>query len=118
VLTLKNPRQQSGQQYVSEAYDAIQTARDAGNMISVVWIPTSAENELLKIAKDKARETTQQNATQQAQEPGMRSTTLRIAQGKRASAKTLLEKVGRHSKRVDIALPGKHTRLLYNRLYL
>jgi hypothetical protein len=46
----------------------------------------------------------------------MRSTTLRIAQGKRASAKTLLEKVGRHSKRVDIALPSKHTRLLYNRL--
>ncbi len=60
VLTLKNPRQQSGQQYVSEAYDAIQTARDAGNTISVVWIPASAEHELLKIAKDKAREATQQ----------------------------------------------------------
>ena len=36
VLTLKDPRQQSGQQYVSEAYDAIQAARDAGNMISVM----------------------------------------------------------------------------------
>ena len=50
----------NGQQYVSEAYDAIQTARDAGNTISVVWIPASAEHELLKIAKDKAREATQQ----------------------------------------------------------
>ena len=116
VLTLKNPRQQSGQQYVSEAYDAIQAARDAGNMISVVWIPTSAENDLLKIAKDKAREATQQNATQQAQEPGMRSTTLRVARAKRGSAKSLPEKVGRHSKRVDTALPGKPTRLLYDRL--
>lgn len=54
VLTLKNPRQQLGQQYVSEAYDAIQTAREARNTISVVWIPISAENELLKIAKDKS----------------------------------------------------------------
>jgi hypothetical protein len=107
---------QGAQQYVSEAYDAIQSARDAGNTISVVWIPTNAEHELLKIAKDKAREATQQNATQQAQKPGMRSTTLRAARAKRPSAKSLPEKVGRHSKRGDTALPGKHTRLLYDRL--
>lgn len=116
VLTLNNPRQQSGQRYVSEAYDAIQTAREAGNTISVVWIPTSAESELLKIAKDKAREATQQNARQQAQEPRMRSTTLRVARAKRASTKSLPEKVGRHSKRVDTTFPGKHTRLLYDHL--
>jgi len=28
----------------------------------------------------------------------------------------LLEKVGRYSKRIDTALPGKHTRLLYDHL--
>ncbi len=46
----------------------------------------------------------------------MRSTTLRVARAKRAAAKSLPEKVGRHSKRVDTALPGKRTRLLYDRL--
>ena len=35
---------------------------------------------------------------------------------KRTSPKALPDKVGRHSKRVDTALPGKHTRLLYDRL--
>jgi hypothetical protein len=48
------------------------------------------EHELLKIAKDKAREATQQNATQQAQEPGIRSTTLRVTGAMRAAAKSLL----------------------------
>jgi len=59
-------------------------------------------------------EATQSNAVQQPQ--GIRSTTLRVARAKPALAKSLPEKVGRHSKRVDTALPGKHTRLLYDRL--
>jgi hypothetical protein len=71
-----------------------------------VWIPTPAENELLRIAKRKAEEATKPNATKQAREPGMRSTTLRIAWAKRAPRKLLPEKVGKHSKRVDAALPG------------
>jgi hypothetical protein len=97
---------------VYEAYDAMKAVRNAGNTISVVWIPMSAENELLKIAKGKAKEATQQIAihVQHAREPGMRSTTLRVAWAKRASVKSLPENVGRNSKRVDTALPGKHTR--------
>lgn len=46
---------------------------------------------------------------------GMRSTPLQIAWAKRPPRKALPEKVGRCSKRVDAALPGKHTRLLYGR---
>ncbi len=114
VLTLKNLRQQSGQQYIDEAYDAMKAVRNAGNTISIVWIPRSAENELLKIAKGKAKEATKPDAIRQAQEPGMRSTTLRIAWAKRLSRTSLPERVGRYSKRVDAALPGKHTRLLYD----
>jgi hypothetical protein len=46
----------------------------------------------------------------------MRSTNLRIAWAKRAPLKCLPDKVGRYSKTIDTALPGKHTQLLYNRL--
>ena len=46
----------------------------------------------------------------------MRSTTLNIAQFKRGTTDHLPDKVRAHSKRVDIALPGKHTRLLYKHL--
>ena len=44
----------------------------------------------------------------------MRSTTLNVARSKRGTSNHLPDKVGAHSKRVDAALPGKHT--IYDRL--
>ena len=82
-----------------------------------MWTPRSKENELLKLAKEKAKEATRQGATLETQTPRMQSTTLNIAQAKLGTSKGLLEKVGKHSKRVDIALLGKHTRKLYNQLF-
>jgi hypothetical protein len=46
----------------------------------------------------------------------MKSTTLNLAQAQAATTKALLEDVGRHIKQVDAALPGKHTRQLYDGL--
>ena len=116
VMALERPHQQSGQQYLCQAYDAISALRKAGNTISVVWIQAGTKNELLNTAKAKAKEATRQDATPQTQDPAMRSTALRIAWAKRAPPTSLPDKVGRHSKRVDIALPGKHTQLLYDHL--
>ena len=48
--------------------------------------------------------------------PNMRSTTLRVARAERGTTKSLPGNVGKHSKRVDTVLPGKHTRQLYDRL--
>ncbi len=84
--------------------------------MKILWLPASEGNELLKLAKEKAKMATQQGATPQTQIPSTRSTTLSIARSKRGNTKCLPEKVGSHSKRVDAALPGKHTRQLYDRL--
>ncbi|KIW36758.1 uncharacterized protein PV06_11053 [Exophiala oligosperma] len=46
----------------------------------------------------------------------VRSTMLNAARAKRCTSRSLPDKVGTHSKRVDTALPGKHTRRLYDRL--
>jgi hypothetical protein len=46
----------------------------------------------------------------------MKSTTLNIARSHAVASNDLPENVGRHVKRVDAALPGKHTRQLYDRL--
>lgn len=46
----------------------------------------------------------------------MKSTTLNIAQSQAAPSHGLPENIGRHTKRVDAALPGKLTRQLYDRL--
>jgi hypothetical protein len=97
-------------------YQLVRALRRGGNTLKVLWLPSSEENELLKFAKEKAKAATQQGATPQMQLSNMRSTTLRIARAQRGTTKTLPENVGRYSKRIDTALPGRHTRQLYDRL--
>ncbi len=119
ALTLGRPRQQSGQDHVCHSYEAIRALRRNGNTVTILWLPTNEGNdgnELLKLAKEKAKMATQQGATPRTRIPSTRSTTLSVAWSKRGNTKCLPEKVGSHSKRVDAALPGKHTRQLYDGL--
>jgi hypothetical protein len=92
VLTLRQPRQQSGQGHVRHIYESIRTLRKNGNVMTIMWTPSSEENELLKIAKEKAREATQRGATPQTQTPRMQSTTLNVARSKLGASKSLPKK--------------------------
>ena len=116
ALTLRNPRQQSGQRHIDQIYKLIRRLKRNGNRINIRWVPTSAANKLLGLAKEQARTATQEDALLQARDPRMKSTTLNIARSYVATGKGLPENVGKHAKRVDAALPGKHTRQLYDRL--
>ncbi|KAJ5385753.1 hypothetical protein N7509_008294 [Penicillium cosmopolitanum] len=116
ALTLTNPRQQSGQGFVCQIYKLMRRLQKHGNHINVQWIPTSEDNKLLSLAKEQARAATQEDAIPQVQVPKMKSTTLKIASTQAIPSRKLPENVGRHSRRVDTALPGKHTRQLYDRL--
>ncbi|WAO97111.1 Hypothetical protein NCS54_01482000 [Fusarium falciforme] len=78
-LRSSNPRQQSGQEYIRCIYDSIEDLREDRNVVRVLWLPSSDENELLKQAKAEAWKATQQGAIPQKWFPGMKSTTLRIA---------------------------------------
>ncbi len=116
VLALRRPRQQSGQQHIRSIYESIRALRRSGNIVTIQWLPASDEDKLLKVAKEKARDATQQGATPQTRMPRMRSTTLNVARSNGRTSGHLPENVGSHSKRVDAALPGNHTRQLYDRL--
>lgn len=116
ALTLRNPRQQSGQEFVYQLYRSMRKLRRNGNQINVRWISTSEENKLRGLAKDQARFATQEDALPQERVPRMKSTTLNIARSQAVPCGEIPENIGRHAKRVDAALPGKHTRLLYDRL--
>ncbi|KAI1676079.1 hypothetical protein KJE20_14336 [Pyrenophora tritici-repentis] len=109
VLTLRRPRQQSGQSYISKFYKTVQTLRRDGNMVTVLWLPASEESELASLAKQEARMATKLTASIQTQLPRMRSTAHNIAR-KQGIAKKVPAEVGAYSKRIDTALPGKHTR--------
>ncbi|KAJ5365303.1 hypothetical protein N7517_008189 [Penicillium concentricum] len=116
ALTLKNPRQQSGQEHIRQIYKSIGRIRRHENRIDIRWVPTSEKSQLLGLAKEQARAATQEDTTPQAQVPRMKSTTLNMVRSQVAAGQCLPENVGRHSKRVDAALPGKHTRQLYDQL--
>jgi hypothetical protein len=116
VLTLRKPRQQSGQEHISGIYRSVRALKRDGNTITILWLPSSEENELMKLAKENAKAATRQGSRPQAKLPRMRSTTLNIARAKHGTTRGLPEDVGKYSKRIDRALPGKHTRLLYDRL--
>ncbi|KYK57507.1 hypothetical protein DCS_04517 [Drechmeria coniospora] len=79
ALTLRNPRQQSGQEYVGCIYDSIEALRRDGNMVAVEWIPTSAGNRLLQSAKAQARDAIREGAIPSLKFPRVRSTTLSVA---------------------------------------
>ena len=116
VLSLRQPRQQSGQEYIRHAYDSIRRLRKDGNTLTVLWTPSDDENELKKVAKEKAKEATRPGSLPQTEPSGMKSTTLNAARAKQGTTRCLPEKIGKHSKRIDKALPGKHTRKLYDKL--
>ena len=67
-------------------------------------------------AKREAKSTTQLGAHPGVETPGAKSTRLNVARTKREATASLPEHVGRYSKKIDTALPGKHTRQLYDRL--
>jgi hypothetical protein len=116
TLTLRNPRQQSGQEHICQIYKLIKRLRRNGNLITILWVPTSEDNKLLGLAKEQARAATQEDATPYTELPRMKSTALNMARSQVGTSEGLPEKVGKHAKRVDAALPGKHTRQLYDRL--
>lgn len=116
MLTLRNHRQQSGQKHVCQIYKLINRLRKHDNRVKILWVAASEDNNLLGLAKEQAKAATQEDAIPQAQVTRMKSTTLNFARPQAATWKDLPENVGEHSKRVDAALPGKHTRQLYDRL--
>jgi hypothetical protein len=85
-------------------------------VITAVWLSSGEDEELWTCAKEKAKEATRQGKVPHKPLPRARSTTLNTARAKRGPTKSLPEKVGKLSKRVDIALPGRHTRKLYGQL--
>ena len=116
VLALKRPRQQSGQEYIHRIYESIRQLRRDGNNVTLMWIPKDDDNKLMKIARGKAQKATGPGSQPQTLRTGMKSTMLNAARAKQGTTRCLPEKVGSHSKRVETALPGKHTRKLYDPL--
>ncbi|KAL0764692.1 hypothetical protein CaCOL14_012808 [Colletotrichum acutatum] len=117
VLVMRNPRQQSGQREIRQLYVSVQDLQRKGNRVTLSWLPSATESDLSKAAKAAAKESTRPSKTPQKRPARAYSTALRIAlQSVRQKHGALPDNIGAYSKKIDVALPGRHTRELYDGL--
>ena len=115
LLATNQPRHQSGQTIIEEIYESARILRKGDNSISMIWVPSQGSFELGRRAKEAARQATEPGRTPQERCQQAKSTIINNAIGER-EMKTLPDGVGKYSRDIDTALPGKHTRILYDSL--
>jgi ribonuclease HI len=110
------PRQQSGQASLKQIYAATQVLREGSNSVLIVWAPSEGDFELGRRAKAAARQATEQEELPQGLSSQAKSTTINTARTERQKDRKLPEGIGTYSKQLDTALPGNHTRVIYDKL--
>ena len=115
LQSIQKPRQQSGQELLREIYQTTQLLYKNRCTVELFWIP--AANPFLgsKSAKTAAKTATLGTSPQSQKEITRRTTLLSAALKTFAGKKPPLPPlVGKFTQSIDCALPGKHTRLLYD----
>ena len=114
ILAISRPEHQSGQSSIKEIYKAIRMLRDLGNRFLIVWVPSQGDFELGRKAKEAARQATEQGRSPREQSRQAKSTAINTARAMQERERTIPEGIGKYSRGMDAALPGKHTRTLYD----
>ncbi|EAQ84613.1 predicted protein [Chaetomium globosum CBS 148.51] len=116
LAAVGQPRQQSGQSIIRQIYDLARLHRQRGNSVNFLWIPAEIDFALGSDAKAAAQRASKQGRTPDSQIPQAKSTAMRLAMERQRATRVLPVSVGKFSKVMDAALPGKHTRHLYDKL--
>jgi hypothetical protein len=82
----------------------------------MIWVTTKCDFELGKKAKAEAKKATKDGRTPNILLQQSKSTVVNVTIAKQREKKSLLKGVGEYIKQIDMALLGKHTRILYNSL--
>jgi len=117
LQVIRRPRQQSGQCTIRQIYDRTEYFQKRGCSVSLMWVPADSEGFAPRaLAKAAAKRAAMGEATPNERPYQARSTKLRLAKLAQQKQGELPEGVGKYSKRIDAALPGKHTREMYDQL--
>ncbi len=116
AFTLGRPRQQSGQDHICHSYETIRALRRKRKHGDDPMAPRERGKRAPEAGQREGKDghTTRRHPADADSEYAIDNSQHRTVQTRHH--KCLPEKVGSHSKRVDAALPGKHTRQLYDRL--
>ncbi|KAF6518133.1 hypothetical protein HZS61_002211 [Fusarium oxysporum f. sp. conglutinans] len=117
LQAITKPRQQSGQGTIREIYKHAERLGKGGNTTTMRWVSSTNYSFTLGAkAKAEVRKATDSGCRVTNPPRQARSTRLRVLLAQRRQRMMLPEGVGGYSKRLDNALPGKHTRTLYDAL--
>jgi ribonuclease HI len=116
LAAIRQPRQQSGQGTIRQIYELTRSHQRRGNSIDLQWVPAEADLALGSEAKAAAQRATEQECMPNSQLYHARSTAITLAMAKQRQSRVLPKEVGKFSRAIDTALPGKHTRDLYDKL--
>ncbi len=116
LSTIHHPGQQSGQHNTQKIRQEIQRLKVNNNKVILRWLPAGAKVDLMRRAKAEARSATEQNAIPDAPYDQARTTVKNSIISEQQIQREIPKGVGEYSKKVDMALPGKHTRILYDNL--
>ncbi|KJZ68632.1 hypothetical protein HIM_11977 [Hirsutella minnesotensis 3608] len=112
LQVIGRPRQQSGQCTIREIYGSVEYLWRRGCRVRLRWVRAKNEKFTLgPLAKMQAKRATRDECSAEPATFQARSTTLRLLLNEHARAGQIPERVGKYSKRIDKALPGKHIRL-------
>ena len=117
LFAISDPQQQSGQGRLKQIYRAIHLLRETGNTVHGQWIPRYRKVKVVESAKSAAKMSTELGKTAKKQSKQTKSTILHVIRRRIALAREEPPLgVGRHAQEVDGALPGQHTKALYDAL--
>jgi hypothetical protein len=117
ALSLRQPRQQSGQEEIASIYESSKSLRQRENKIMVFWRSIANDDSgLASIAKEAAKRSTVPERLPWRVSFRAKSTTFNNAKKTQPGSKRQPESIGKYSKWIDRALPGPHTCLLYDPL--
>ncbi|KAJ6436625.1 endonuclease/exonuclease/phosphatase [Purpureocillium lavendulum] len=117
AIAIRRPRQQSGQCTIRQIYDRAKHLQKNGCCVRLMWLPAKDERCTFRpLAKAAAQRATEQECVVETPPYQASSTTLRLALARERPREQLPDSVGKYLKRIDKALPGRHTRALYEAL--
>jgi hypothetical protein len=117
LKAIARPRQQSGQVTIRQIYEHVERLGKGNNRVKVMWIPSRDDDLTMgREAKRQAQKATRAERTPQSLPYQARSTLTSLMAAQLRQQRRLPDRVGGYSKRIDRALPGKHTKALYDSL--
>ncbi|KAI1849270.1 hypothetical protein JX265_013656 [Neoarthrinium moseri] len=114
LLAVAQPRQQSGQEWLLGIYETNKRLKARGHTVHMTWSPAGVGWPQERTTKGAAKLATKPHQRPDPSARRAKSTRFNKAVISTVQRKSLPPRVGKYSKDLDTALPGRHPRKLYD----